>query len=129
MLPEWRSPRPRCEPSRKLARPRIGPTMRELHAIISACPGISKAAALRAADLPDRGMGAYRPVNRALAAGLLVVEYEHANRCRLFASERDRAVFHLRRELMATSSPARADEIMGLLGVLREQQAQTWVAA
>ena len=74
MLPEWRSPRPRCEPSRKLARPRIGPTMRELHAIISACPGISKAAALRAADLPDRGMGAYRPVNRALAAGLLVVQ-------------------------------------------------------
>lgn len=126
MLPEWKAPRPKREPSRKLATPRIGPRMRELQAVTSVCPGISKAAALRAADLPDRGMGSHRPIDRAIAAGLLVVEYEHANRCRLFANERDRAMFHLRGELLATSSSARADEIMGVLGVLRAAQAQTW---
>ena len=36
---------------------------------VSCVPGCTKAAALRGVDLPERGMGAYRPVNRAIAAG------------------------------------------------------------
>ena len=53
--------------------PRIGPTMRAIADVVSACPGTSKAGALRAAGLPDRGIGYLRPVERACAAGLTVV--------------------------------------------------------
>jgi hypothetical protein len=56
---------------------------------VSALPGCSKAGALRAADMP------VRVLNRAIAAGLVLVEYEHANRFHLFATDRDRKCGHL----------------------------------
>lgn len=78
--------------------------MRELADIVSAMPGISKSDALRAADLQTHGLGSGRELNRAIAAGLIVVEHEHARRCRLFASERDRKRWHLAREIMTPST-------------------------
>lgn len=39
---------------------RVGPRMRELQSIVSAMPGTSKAAVLRAADLPTHGLGSGR---------------------------------------------------------------------
>jgi hypothetical protein len=131
MLPEWKPPRPKREPLRKLAKLRIGPRMRELQAITSACPGITKAAALRAADLPDRGMGAYRPVNRAIAAGLVIAE--QSRRCgpyMLFSSESDRELFHLRERLLhGQLSPAEADELVGQIENLRQQQMMEFAEA
>ncbi len=77
-----------------------------LQAIVSAVPGISKSDALRAAGLPVHGLGSGRELNRAIAAGLVIVEHEHARRCRLFASERDRRRWHLAREALAQGTPA-----------------------
>jgi hypothetical protein len=130
MLPDWKAPRPRREPSRKLARPRIGPTMRAIADYVSAVPGCTKADALRGTDRPARGMGAYRPVNRAIAAGLVVTE--QTRRCgpyRLFAAETDRQLWHLRRELMASASPARAVEIAAEVARLREAQVTEYAEA
>jgi hypothetical protein len=80
--------------------------MRELADIVSAMPGCSKSGALRAAGLPVRGMGSGRELNRAISAGLILVEHERANLCRLFASERDRKRWHLAREIMTPGTPA-----------------------
>jgi hypothetical protein len=125
MLSEWRPYKYRAGPVRKLAKPRIGPKMRELQAITSACPGITKAAALRGADLPDRGMGAYRPVHRAIAAGLVIAE--QTGRCgpyRLFASEADRRLWHLRDELLhGRPTPERAAELAAEIDEMRHAQA------
>jgi len=60
----------------------------------------SRTAGLRAADLPLHGLGAGRELNRAIAAGLIVVEHKRANLCRLFASERDRQRWHLAHEAL-----------------------------
>ena len=46
--------------------------------IVSAMPGLSKADALRAAGLPTHGMGSGRELNRAISAGMIIVEHEHA---------------------------------------------------
>jgi hypothetical protein len=73
-------------------KPRIGYRMRELADIVSAMPGCSKSDALRAAGLPTCGIGSGRELNRAVSAGLILVEHEHAKRCRLFASERPQAL-------------------------------------
>ena len=130
MLPEWRPVKPKGEPVRKLAKPRIGPRMRELQAIVSACPGITKAEALRAADLPDRGMGAHRPVNRAVEAGLIMVEHERPNLCHLFASERDRQLWQLRQEMMrGQPTPARAKQIAAEVEEMRQAQAAEYAEA
>lgn len=115
-----------------VTRPRIGPRMRELQAIVSARPGISKRAALQAADLPECGLGHARPLNRAINAGLVIVDSAcpwvrrpaHA----LFASERDRTIFYLRNELpRGQPTPQRADEIRAEVERLRAEQATTWV--
>ena len=74
---------------RKLSKARVGPRMRELADIVSAMPGCSKSDALRAAGLPTRRMGSGRELNRAIAAGLIIVEHERANLCRLFATKPD----------------------------------------
>lgn len=113
---------------------RIGHRMRELTDVVSACPGISKRAALRAVGLPERGLGSGREMMRAIRAGLILVDMEcpwvrptaHA----LFANERDRLLFYLRSELMRGSpTPERAAELAEDIARLWEQQAQTWVAA
>jgi hypothetical protein len=82
-------------------------TLAELQAIVSAIPGCSKADALRAAGLPTRGLGSRRELNRAIGAGLIVVEHERANLCRLFAGERDRRRWHLAREAMTPGIPVK----------------------
>ena len=92
---------------KRAAKPRIGHRMRELQAIVSAVPGISKSDALRVAGLPVHGLGSGRELNRAIAAGLVIVEHEHARRCRLFASDRDRRRWHLAREALTQGTPAR----------------------
>ena len=45
------------------------------------------------------GSGRPRLLDRAIAAGLIIVEHATPTLCRLFASERDRQVWHLRDEL------------------------------
>ncbi len=111
------------EPSKS----RVGYRMRELADIVSAWPGCSKADALRAAGLPTQGMGSGREMNRAISAGLIMVEHEHASRCRLFASERDRERWHLARELLTPGMPARrVAEIRAEISALDAERAATW---
>jgi hypothetical protein len=101
--------------------------MRELHAIVSAVPGISKSDALRAAGLPTHGLGSGRELNRAIAAGLIVVEHERPNLCRLFAGERDRRRWHLVREIMTPGIPAeRVAAIRAEIAALDAERAATW---
>lgn len=110
---------------------RIGPTMRALRDVVSALPGCSKREALHAAGLPACGMGYTRPLDRAIAAGLIIaVPPESDKPChpyKLFASERDRQIFGLRRELLASPSAERAGQIVAAIQALREEQAATWV--
>lgn len=131
MLPEWKPPRPRRKSSRKLATPRIGPTMRAIADYVSAVPGCTKADALRGTDRPAHGMGAYRPVNRTIAAGLVVTE--QTRRCgpyRLYASESARQMFHLRAELLHGSpTPERAIELAYTIERLRQAQAAEYAEA
>jgi hypothetical protein len=108
-------------------KPRIGHRMRELADIVSAIPGCSKSDALRAAGLPTHGMGSGRELNRAISAGLIIVEHEHAKRCRLFASERDRMRWHLVREIMTPGIRARhVAEIRAEISALDAERAATW---
>ena len=97
--------------------------------IVSAVPGCSKAAALRAAGLPTCGLGYLRPVNRAIDAGMVIVEYARPNLCRPFADELARRLFDLRRELMASPSPERAAEIMAEVDKIRATQAASYAMA
>ena len=111
----------------ELSKPRVGYRMRELADIVSAMPGCSKADALRAAGLPTQGMGSGREMNRAIAAGLIVVERVHASKCRLFASERDRHRWHLVRELLRPGTRAeRVVEIRADISALDAERAATW---
>lgn len=106
---------------------RIGCRMRERGDIVSAMPGCSKSDALRAAGLPVYGLGSGRELNRAIAADLIVVEYERSNLCRLFVSERDRRRFYLRRELLQPGCTAeRVAEIREQLALLDAESAATW---
>ena len=59
---------------------RIGPVMRALADYVSAVPGCSVRQALRGIGHPDCGLGAYRPVERAVAAGLLVLDRDNSMR-------------------------------------------------
>jgi len=103
--------------------------MRELQAIVSAMPGITKSDALRAAGLPTHGMGAGRELNRAIAAGLIFVEHERPNLCHLFASERDRRRWHLVRALLAPGTPAvRVAGIRAEIAALDAERAATWTS-
>lgn len=107
--------------------PHIGYRMRELHAIVSAMPGCTKADALRAAGLPTRGMGSGRELNRAIVAGLILVEHERSNLTHLFATERDRRRWHLVRELLAAGTPAgRVAEIRAEINTLDAERAASW---
>jgi hypothetical protein len=106
---------------------RIGPRMAEIQAIVSCMPGISKRGALLAAGLPVSGVNRDAPVHRAVAAGLILVERERSNRYRLFATERDRQRWHLRRELLQPGCPAgRIAEIRAELDALEAERAATW---
>ena len=121
------APRDAAPPRRTLSAPRIGPRMRVLADIVSAVPGITKSDALRAAGLPVRGMGSGRELNRAITAGLVVVEHERVNLCRLFATERDRRRWHLVRDLLTPGTPAgRVAEIRAEITVLDAERAATW---
>jgi hypothetical protein len=109
-------------------KPRIGHRMRELADIVSAMPGCSKSDALRAAGLPVRGMGSGRELNRAISVGLILVEHERANLCRLFAGERDRTRFHLVRDLMTPGIGAdRVTAIRAEIVTLDDERAATWL--
>jgi hypothetical protein len=114
-------------------KPRVGYRMRELQAIVSYTPGISKAAALRAAGLPDRGLGYWRPIERTVAAGLVIADRDcpwvrkpaHA----LFASERDRTWFYLRQELLhGNPTPERATQILAEIEDLQAVRVASWVS-
>jgi hypothetical protein len=107
--------------------PRIGYRMRQLHDVVSAMPGVSKRGVLALVGLPLSGPGRDAPVHRAVAAGLILVERERRNRYRLFATERDRAIFHLRAEALRPGCPAeRVAEIRAEIGRLDAERAATW---
>jgi hypothetical protein len=106
---------------------RRGPRMRELASIVSACPGISKSAALRAAGLPTHGCGSGRSLNRALATGMIVSVKVHPTLCALFENERARERFYLRTEAMAPGCPAgRVWEIQEQIRAIDAERALTW---
>ena len=108
---------------------RIGPRMQEIADLVSAVPGCTKADALRAAGLEPRDMGSNKPLNRAILAGLVIVEHEWSNRCHLFANQRDRERWHLRAELLAPGAPAeRVAEIRAEIERLDAERANTWRA-
>jgi hypothetical protein len=108
-------------------KPRIGPRMRELRDIVSALPGCSRSEALHAANLPTHGLGSGRELNRAISADLILVEYERINLCRLFATERDRERWYLRRELLRPGTTAeRVAEIRAEMSALDAQRSVTW---
>ena len=106
-----------------MSAPRIGRRMRELAGIVSAMPGCSKSDALRAAGLPVRGLGSGRELNRAIMAGLILVEHERANLCRLFGSERDRTRWHLMREALTPGIPA--ERVAAIRAEIDAQRAAT----
>jgi hypothetical protein len=109
---------------------RIGCRMRELADIVSAMPGCSKSDALRAAGLPTHGLGSGRALDRAIAAELIIVEYERVNLCHLFATQRDRKRWHLRCELLQPGTPAgRVVKIRAEVRALDAARASTWTAA
>ena len=97
---------------------------RTLADVVSALPGCSKAGALRAADVP------VRVLNMAIDAGLVLVDFERANLCRLFATERDKKIFYLRHELLQPGTSAgRIAELQAEIDTLRAEAAQTWTEA
>jgi hypothetical protein len=66
-------------------------------------------------------------MNRAILAGLIVVEHAHASRCRLFASERDRRRWHLAREIMTPGMPAgQVDALRAEIAALDAQRVASW---
>jgi hypothetical protein len=105
----------------------IGPRMSQLRDIVSAMPGVSKSDALRMAGIPVHGWNAARPINLLISRGLILCDYEKVNRCQLFATERDRERFFLRRELLTPGCSAeRVQEIREQLDVLDAESAATW---
>lgn len=107
----------------------IGPRMQEIADYVSAVPGCTKSDALRAAGLDPRDMGSHKPLNRAIIAGLVVVEHVWSNRCALFHTERDRQRWHLRAELLAPGTTAeRIEEIRADIERLDAERANTWRA-
>lgn len=108
---------------------RIGPRMQEIADFVSAVPGCTKSDAIRAAGLNPHNMGSHKPLNRAILAGLVVVENVWSNRCALFHTERDRQRFHLRAELLAPGTAAeRIEEIRADIERLDAERANTWRA-
>jgi hypothetical protein len=112
-------------------KPRIGSRMRELADVVSCLPGISRRAALRAAGLPECGQGHARPLDRAIRAELIIQDtcnpWVRRGTYALFATERDRAIFNMRSELMrGHPSPERAEQLLADIENLRREQAATW---
>jgi hypothetical protein len=108
---------------------RIGPRMLAIRDAASAVPGISVRGALALADLPTSGIGRDAPVHRAEAAGLVIRVPERRNLHRLFATERDRTRWELRRELLTPGTPAdRVAEIRADIDRLDAERAATWTA-
>jgi hypothetical protein len=107
--------------------------MRSLADVVSAMPGLSRRGALRAAELPECGLGHGRPLDRAIRAGLIIQDpanpWVQRGHYALFADELARRLFCLRRELMASPSPARADEIMSEADEIRAAQAADYAMA
>lgn len=98
---------------------RIGKRMQQIHDLVTAMPGMSKSMTLRAAGLPVHGPGSGRELNRAIDAGLVLVEYPQSNLCALFGSEHDRRWWLLTRELCAPGTDTfRAREIYAELDEL-----------
>jgi hypothetical protein len=111
------------------SKPRIGPTMRALADVVSAMPGGSKSQALLAVGLGPHGIGCWRPIQRIVAAGLVIVEKPRPNLHRLFATETDRQLWHLRDEVLhGDPSPERAQEIAATIERIRDAQAAAYAA-
>jgi hypothetical protein len=87
---------------------RIGPKMRAIRDAVSAMPGCAKEEAVQAVDGYMPSSGRYRPLDRALRAGLIVADRPGRERVRLFASGAARRIWYLRRELREPGLPSRA---------------------
>jgi hypothetical protein len=108
---------------------KIGYRMAAIADYVSAVPGCSKAQALRGVGLPDRGLVYLRPIDRTLAAGLVICEHVGPTRCRLFATEVDQRLWHLRRELLGTPTAERSAEILAEVDKIRAAQARAYAEA
>src|SRR5258708_40372847 len=103
---------------------RIGATMRAVADYVSGCPGKSKAEGLRGVGLAHRGLRAYRPINRTIAAGLVICEKGSPTRCRLFSAETARELDYLREALLhGEPTPQRSAEILAEVDKIRAAQA------
>jgi hypothetical protein len=111
---------------------RIGPAMRMITDYVSAVPGCSKREVMREASMASTYMGLWRALERAINAGLVIVDSEcpwvHPTAHAVFANERDKTIFYLRNELLrGKPTPQHADEIRTEVERLRAEQATTWV--
>lgn len=122
------APRNTAPPAPALSKPRIGPRMRQVADYVSAVPGCSKREATRAVGAYyNEYHGERGPVERAIDAGLIIAEYAHAKRCRLFATERDRERWHLARELLRPGiATGRVAQIRAEISLLDAERAATW---
>lgn len=108
---------------------KAGPRMRELQAIVSCMPGISKSEALRRAGLPTRGPGSGRALNRAIAAGMIIAVRVHPTLSQLFDSERSRSRFNLCRELLQAGTTAdRVVDLKRQIQAIDAERSATWAS-
>lgn len=71
-----------------------------------------------------------RPLDRAIAAGLILAEpYRPGRVTRLFANERDRYVWYSVQELLASPSPQRAAQIAREIYAIRRGQMADYAEA
>ena len=83
---------------------------------VDAMPGCNKTTALLSTGRPARGMGCWYPLQRTIAAGLVIVDtanpWAKGNEHLLFRNERARQLFNLRSELLSGNpGPERSAQI------------------
>ena len=109
-------------------KPRIGPRMRQIQTYASCFPGESVTSVLLGCGIPTHRSSYRAAIYRAEDAGLIVIERVRCNLYRVFATERDKKIFYLRRELLAPGTPAdRVAALRADIDALRAEQAQTWL--
>lgn len=109
-------------------KPRIGPRMRQIQTYASCFPGESVTSVLEGCGIPTHRSSYRAAIYRAEDAGLIVIERVRSNLYRVFATERDKKIFYLRRELLAPGTPAdRVAALRAEIDALRAEQAQTWL--
>jgi hypothetical protein len=106
---------------------RIGRKMRQLADIVSAVPGCGIETAVAGADGYLSASGIYKPLERAIAAGLVVADWADREHVRLFTTGIARRIWYLSAELQQPdTSTERIRGIHHELAELHAALAATW---